>query len=236
RGESNEYRPARSPPQARRLPRGRCPQGQEPLEPGAPLPAEVFHLAGRISRPQEPRCPAGFFIARKTAPGWKAGGRTPDDWRSVSGGKVLEPKADLGSHVVDGVEGATGFHVPEGPAIARGRALHLCPDAVDRARMAVADDGAVGAHGGAIAPLAVIELGARRDQTLLDQRAEGDARFGALGACGLEGIGVARLDRGDAFQGRVDIVALALDADEVASELLGHGAGCARAAERLEND
>src|SRR5690606_34659848 len=41
-------------------------------------------------------------------------------------------------------------------------------------------------------PLAVIELGARRDQTLLDQRAEGDARFGALGACGLEGIGVAR--------------------------------------------
>jgi hypothetical protein len=54
----------------------------------------------------------------------------------------------------------------------------------------------------------------------LDQRAEGDARLGALLGRLDRKLGAERLDRRDALRRGVDIGVLALDADEVAAERL----------------
>ena len=64
---------------------------------------------------------------------------------------------------------------------------------------------------------------------------EGDARLGALAGHHGE-VGLRQRPHGvDALRGGVDIDLLALDADEMAAEPLGHRAGRARSEERVEH-
>src|SRR3546814_7968130 len=66
-------------------------------------------------------------------------------------------------------------HVPEGPAVAAGRALGGSADLVDRALLAVERDRGVGADFRLPTALGVGKDRARFDHACFEQRAEGDA-------------------------------------------------------------
>ena len=104
-------------------------------------------------------------------------------------------------------------------------------------RASPARERAVGAHLRGVAGAGIGEDGARRDQAGLDQacRRRRAARRACRSTISSAGVG-ARRDRGDARRGRGDIGLLALDADEMAAEALGDGAGGAGAEERVEHD
>ena len=67
--------------------------------------------------------------------------------------------------------------MPEGPAVAGERALHMRADLVDRALRAGAGDRAVGADFRLVPRAGIVKHRAGRDQPKLDQRAERDARL-----------------------------------------------------------
>ena len=79
---------------------------------------------------------------------------------------------------------------------------------------------AVGFDLGADAAAFVVERAAGGQHAEFDDGAEGDARFGALGADGFERIGFSGFDRGDAVAGGAGIIRVALDADPAAAEAL----------------
>src|SRR3546814_10452168 len=81
------------------------------------------------------------------------------------------------SDLVDGDQLALDVEMPEGPAVARRRALQVGADLVDRALEVGGDEGAVGAHLGAPALVGPVQHGARLQQAVLDEPAEGDARL-----------------------------------------------------------
>src|SRR6185437_3089770 len=95
------------------------------------------------------------------------------------------------------------------------------------------DEGAVGAHLGGPAPPRVEEDGSRREEAALDEGAEGNPGLVALGG-GVDQLGRAWLDRGDALARQRRVFGVALDADEAAAEPLGDGPGRAGAEERVE--
>ena len=78
----------------------------------------------------------------------------------------------------------TLLDVPEGPAVARWRALQRGADLVNRTRMRFANDRAVGPHRGRPAPLGVRQPRAGANQPIFDQHTEGDPRLVALEASG----------------------------------------------------
>ena len=71
---------------------------------------------------------------------------------------------------------ASPFHMPEGPAIASGRALHASGDGMNRAPMLGRDQAGIGAHPRPPAAARVDQDLARPDQPALDEGAERDAR------------------------------------------------------------
>jgi hypothetical protein len=70
---------------------------------------------------------------------------------------------------------------------------------------------------------------------VLDKRAESDAGLGFFRRLDFDVFGAERADIGDAAGGDVDVARVTLQADEVAAEQLGDGAGRARAEERIED-
>ncbi len=113
--------------------------------------------------------------------------------------------------------------------------MNLRADPVDRRRLAVAGDRAVGAHMRAPAALGVRQFRAGGDETGLHEAGEGHARLGALAGGHAQHVGLQRLDRQDAVERRLDVVVLAFDADEVAPQPLGDGSRGSRAEERVED-
>src|SRR3546814_5712750 len=83
------------------------------------------------------------------------------------------------SQRVDRFQPVGGFVMPEGPAVARGRALQRRAELVDRAGLAaVAEERTVGADGGAPAAPGVGERRAGLQIGILDQYAERDLEIG----------------------------------------------------------
>src|SRR5690606_20309862 len=126
--------------------------------------------------------------------------------------------------------------MPEGPAVAGVKPLHFRAEPVDGTGLATGGERSVGADDGAPAAPGIGQHLAGLYETAFDQRVEGDTRLCLL--AGHDGkFGLAeRFDPRNARRGSVDIILLALDADEVAAETLGHGAGRAGAEEGVEDD
>src|SRR5260221_11475333 len=103
--------------------------------------------------------------------------------------------------------------MPEGPAVARWRALHLGADLVDGAARIRRDDGAVGAHLGGPAPARVEQDLAGADEAALDERAEGNALLDALRP-GVDEVGPRWLNRAAARPRQPGIVGIRPHADE----------------------
>ncbi|MPL60869.1 hypothetical protein SDC9_06431 [bioreactor metagenome] len=125
--------------------------------------------------------------------------------------------------------------MPVGPAVARGRALEMGADLMDRALHVIADERAIGADLGLEAVADGIEFLARAQHAAFDQLAEGHARLGAFRGGGLERFLVELAHFLEPLQRHLAIGFLALDADVVAAEHLRHGAGGAGAKERVEH-
>src|SRR5262245_57275336 len=96
---------------------------------------------------------------------------------------------------VDRLEGSFGLVMPEGPAVAGDRPLHLRADLVNRALRPGAGDRAVGPHFRLVPRGRIVERGPRRDQPKLDQRAERDALLGLLSFRHLKRSRIARFER-----------------------------------------
>ena len=79
-----------------------------------------------------------------------------------------------------GVRRAFGLVMPEGPAVAGERALHMRADLMDRALRAGAGDRAVGTDFRLVPRAGIVKHRAGRDQPEFDQSAERDARLGAF--------------------------------------------------------
>ena len=125
--------------------------------------------------------------------------------------------------------------MPIGPAVAAGRALQRGADLMDRALDVIADQAAIGADLGLMAVAQGIQLLSRAQHAAFDDLAERDAHLGAFGARGGDGVGVQTADAGQAAGGDLAIGLLALDADIVAAQHLGDGAGGAGAEERVQH-
>src|SRR5690606_18867913 len=135
----------------------------------------------------------------------------------------------------DRLDRAVLLEVPEGPAVAARRPLQGLADAVDRARFAARGDRAVCAHGRGPAALLVEQLGARSEETGLDELAESDARR-VLAALHRRQRGfVQRQFLLDALERDAAVAFLALAADPLPAEALRHRAGRAGAEERIEH-
>src|SRR6185369_9213580 len=125
--------------------------------------------------------------------------------------------------------------VPEGPAVARRRALQRGTDLVDRARMRVAGDRAVGADRCGPAAPGIGQPGAGRHEAAFDQHAEGDARLLAPVGDGLHRTLIERQGRGNPLARNLHIGRLALDPDPAPAEPPRHRAGRAGSEERIED-
>ena len=107
-------------------------------------------------------------------------------------------RAQLLAKQIDRDESLALAHMPEHPAIAGFRSLHMGADLVDRARGVAAGDRAIGAHSCRDAIGGVVERVAGFDKAALDKRAERNARLGALACRNLQRFGRKRLDGRDA--------------------------------------
>ncbi len=126
--------------------------------------------------------------------------------------------------------------MPERPAVAGDRPLHLRADLVDRALRAFGSDRAVGPHFRLMARGGIIKHRTRRDQSKLDEGAERDALLGALAFGDLKRGAIERCERVEPCPRRVGVSRVALDADEGAPEPLGGDRGRAGAEKRIEHD
>src|SRR5579862_3031466 len=107
--------------------------------------------------------------------------------------------------------------MPEGPAVARRRALQLGRHGMDRALMLGRNETAIGAHLGAPAPRPIDQDLARPQEAALDEAAERDAS--RLAARFEENeIGRRRAHRGDAPPRQRDISGVLLDPDKSPGE------------------
>ena len=136
-----------------------------------------------------------------------------------------------------GASAPVAAEVPEGPAVAGVEPLHQRADAVDRADVVAGAERAVGAHLGLVAGAGVGEdrrrarSGRSRPACRRGRAARRACR--ARSRARRRGAGTTAAMRA---RGGGDVVVLALDADEVAAEALGDGAGGAGAEERIEDD
>jgi hypothetical protein len=92
---------------------------------------------------------------------------------------------------------------------------------MDRAAGVAIGERSVGADAGDVAVLRAEEAVAGADEAVLDQGAEGDARFCLLARLDLDVLGAERADIGDAAGGDLDVISITLEANEVAAEKLG---------------
>ena len=134
------------------------------------------------------------------------------------------------------LQAVLGLDMPEGPAVAGGRALRDRADAVDRADLVAEHDGAVGADQRAVALLGVDQFGAGRNHAALDQFGERHAGGVARGHERRQRRLGQRFDRRDARFGRFRIGLVALEADVAAAETFCHGAGGAGAVEGIDHE
>ena len=104
---------------------------------------------------------------------------------------TLKPhlRAELATQQVDRGEALVGLVVPERPAIAGGRVLDVGAHAMDRAAGVAIGERSVGADAGDVAVLRAEEAVAGADEAVLDQGAEGDARFCLLARLDLDVLG-----------------------------------------------
>src|SRR5579883_2545988 len=194
------------------------------------------HTAHReLSKPDVRKASARLMVASVgRSESRLSAGRPPHSWGSLE----FSPhpfRPDLRPKCVDEHERALAFHVPEGPAVAGFQPLRKRADAMDRANGIAKRDGAVGAHQRLVAALGIEQVRARRDHAALDQRRERHARrFAGRRKRRKRSFGQ-RLDSGDAALGRLPVGLVALDADEAPAKAFCHGAGRARAAERVEH-
>src|SRR5262245_6232377 len=137
---------------------------------------------------------------------------------------------------VDRLERPFRLVMPEGPAVAGDRPLHLRADFVDRALRPGAGDRAVGPHFRLVPRRRVVERGPRRDQPKLDQCAERDALLGPLSFRHLKRGWVAGFERTKPRPRRLGVSLVAFDADERSPQPLGHDRSGARAEKRIEHD
>src|SRR5258708_20959243 len=144
--------------------------------------------------------------------------------------------ADLpGARRASGQRLALALDMPEGPAVARWRALHLGADLVDGAARIRRDDGAVGAHlGGPAAAGGEQDLGGA-DEAALDERAEGNALLVALRR-GVDEVALRWFNGVAARPRQRGVIGIALDADEVAAEKPRYRPRRPGAEERVEDD
>src|SRR5258708_2648907 len=132
-------------------------------------------------------------------------------------GRLARLGADFLPVAIDWHELALDFNVPERPAVAGRRALHLGADLVDGAARIRRDDGAVGAHLGAPAPARVEQDLAGADEAALDERTEGNALLIAL-CRGVDEVALRWFNSVPARPRHGGAIGIGLDADEVAAE------------------
>src|SRR5215510_2808162 len=112
--------------------------------------------------------------------------QTPEGSFGAALSLQLELTARRLAQRVDRHEPAFGLEVPEGPAVAGERALHMRADLVDRALRASNGNRAIRAHLSLVPRSRVVEHSAGRDQPKLDQSAERNARLPAFALGNLE--------------------------------------------------
>src|SRR5687767_15769682 len=142
---------------------------------------------------------------------------------SVEAEQVALPKR------VERREAAFLLEMPERPAVAGGRPLRERPDSVDRSRLAIMLDRAVGPDPGQPAPLRVGQGCPRLDHPDLDEDAVRHPRLSPLRGHRLHRALVELEGRGDALARDPDIAFLALDPDPLPAQPPGDGAGRAGA-------
>ena len=128
--------------------------------------------------------------------------------------------------------------MPEGPSVAGGRVLDDCSDLVDRpldlVQAVLQAQGAIGVDGGGVLFLGISQYRPCREETLLDQGTEGNARLFAFGV-GFHELVLERLDVLDAFLGEGGVASIAFDADIFAPQFFGDRAGRSRSEEGVED-
>src|SRR5690606_767082 len=90
--------------------------------------------------------------------------------------------------------------------------------AVDRSGMFAGADRAIGANDRAPAPVPVVQFRSGLHESAIEERSKGDTRFAALRDEGRQLTLPQRRDGRNPRPGRIDILLLALDADEMPAE------------------
>src|SRR5262249_10219840 len=137
---------------------------------------------------------------------------------------------------VDRLERPLRLIVPEGPTVAGKRPLHLRANLVDRPLRAGPRDRTVGTHLRLMPCRWVVERRPRREQSKLDQSAEGDALLCALALGDLERCGIARFEGIKPRPRGFRVGPLAFNADERTTEPLCRDRGRAGTEKRIEHD